>query len=245
MSQQSKFLHHTACEHCGSSDAKALYDNGGAFCFSCKKLTRGTVSGYVAQTERASFEVMPPDDIGYEYSQDALEWAKQYDITAADLIRNKVFWSPRFQQLMYVYQFADRPGIGLIQGRNFIAGRPKYFNRGDVSLVLPIYKPKDCDSSNILVLVEDAMSAIKITRDLCVDAMPILGSSLALPKITKLASKGYETIIVWLDHDKYKEAMRISTQIRYTGPNSFVVTTDLDPKCYDSSMIAQRLKVTA
>lgn len=31
----SKFLKHIACEHCGSSDANALYDDGHTYCFSC------------------------------------------------------------------------------------------------------------------------------------------------------------------------------------------------------------------
>jgi twinkle protein len=30
------FLYHEACNKCGSSDAKAVYDNGTAYCFSCK-----------------------------------------------------------------------------------------------------------------------------------------------------------------------------------------------------------------
>lgn len=30
------FLYHEPCDECGSSDAKAVYDNGTAFCFSCK-----------------------------------------------------------------------------------------------------------------------------------------------------------------------------------------------------------------
>lgn len=32
----SKFLRHTNCEECGSKDAKAIYSNGSAHCFSCK-----------------------------------------------------------------------------------------------------------------------------------------------------------------------------------------------------------------
>ena len=34
--QDSVFLRHEACEKCGSSDAKALYDDGTAYCFSCE-----------------------------------------------------------------------------------------------------------------------------------------------------------------------------------------------------------------
>lgn len=35
--EDSRFLRHEACEACGSSDAKAVYDNGSAYCFSCEK----------------------------------------------------------------------------------------------------------------------------------------------------------------------------------------------------------------
>ena len=32
----SKFLRHTACDACGSSDANALYDDGHTYCFNCE-----------------------------------------------------------------------------------------------------------------------------------------------------------------------------------------------------------------
>ena len=35
-----EFLRHEPCEVCGSSDAKAVYDDGNTFCFSCHNLTR-------------------------------------------------------------------------------------------------------------------------------------------------------------------------------------------------------------
>ena len=35
-----EFLRHEPCEVCGSSDAKAVYDDGNTFCFSCQTLTR-------------------------------------------------------------------------------------------------------------------------------------------------------------------------------------------------------------
>ena len=31
----SKFLKHIACEHCGSTDANSLYDDGHTHCFKC------------------------------------------------------------------------------------------------------------------------------------------------------------------------------------------------------------------
>ena len=35
-----EFIRHEPCETCGSSDAKAIYDDGSTFCFSCQTVTR-------------------------------------------------------------------------------------------------------------------------------------------------------------------------------------------------------------
>ena len=37
--QESEFIRHEPCPHCGSSDANALYSNGNHYCFSCETLT--------------------------------------------------------------------------------------------------------------------------------------------------------------------------------------------------------------
>jgi twinkle protein len=37
----SKFLKHVPCEHCGSSDANSLYDDGHQYCFACETYTEG------------------------------------------------------------------------------------------------------------------------------------------------------------------------------------------------------------
>ena len=34
-----EFLRHEPCEVCGSSDAKAVYDDGNTYCFSCQNFT--------------------------------------------------------------------------------------------------------------------------------------------------------------------------------------------------------------
>lgn len=38
---ESEFLRHEPCEHCGSSDAKAVYSDGHGYCFSCNKHFKG------------------------------------------------------------------------------------------------------------------------------------------------------------------------------------------------------------
>ncbi len=45
------FIKHTNCEHCGSSDANALYDDGSSHCFSCRK-TIGS-DGYKSEAKES------------------------------------------------------------------------------------------------------------------------------------------------------------------------------------------------
>lgn len=53
--QDSNFLRHEACESCGSSDGKAVYDDGHTYCFVCEAHQKGdgTVSPKVEQEVRA------------------------------------------------------------------------------------------------------------------------------------------------------------------------------------------------
>lgn len=244
------FTHHEPCYVCGSSDANAQYSDGSSHCFSCGYHKSSNVSGYVlAAAKKEDSDGDPvlklPDDIGYEYSQECLEWVDQYSLRATDLIRNTVMWSARRNQLIYVYPYMDKPGIGCIQARNFTPGTTKYYNQGDVNQVLPVYQYTKELPSKRLVLVEDAISAIKVCGVTWVDAMPLLGSHLPLHKIAKLKKLEYSTVTVWLDHDKYREALNIAEKLRYIGIDASVVTSDLDPKCYDTPYIAYKIGVVS
>ena len=244
MKSNSRFLHHTSCPDCGSSDALAVYEDGSEFCFSEHKLKkRSNMSGYVLQRKQEEDEsvLALPDDLSKEYSQEAVEWAAKYGVKVSDLIASKVFFSKRLNQLIYVYQFMDKPSIGCIQGRNFTPGRTKYFNIGDTHKVFPVYhytNPGDCSR---IVLVEDALSAIKIASNVWVDAMPLLGSSLPMHKLTEFRKRHYEHVTVWLDHDKYEAALAIQEKLKFLGLTVNVVRTDLDPKCYSPDEIARKL----
>ena len=40
-SDESTFLYHTSCDHCGSSDGNSVYDDGHTYCFVCDHFTSG------------------------------------------------------------------------------------------------------------------------------------------------------------------------------------------------------------
>lgn len=54
-----EFLHHGPCDHCGSSDAKAHYSDGGTHCFACKRTKKG--DGTITIEEEAPTDWTPVD----------------------------------------------------------------------------------------------------------------------------------------------------------------------------------------
>ena len=64
-----------------------------------------------------------------------------------------------------------------------------------------------------------------------------------LDKIARIPRMGYNHVIVWLDHDKYKEALNIEHKLNFVGITTDIICTDLDPKCYTSDIIKNRMNV--
>lgn len=238
----SQFLRHEACEVCGSSDAKAIYDDGGTYCFSCKSHKGSKISGFV----RESMETVKPDviqlpyDLSNEYSPEAIAWVASYGLRVDELISHGVKFSKHYNQLLYIFPKIDQSGVGIIQARNFNPGARKYFNQGEIRNVLPIFKYSTKDKQ-ALVIVEDCISAMKVSR--VFDAMPLLGSSLMLSKVPQIKRAGYLRVVVWLDHDKYKESVGIATKFQMLGINTHCICTDMDPKCYSMEQIKEKLNV--
>jgi DNA primase len=97
-------------------------------------------------------------------------------------------------------------------------------------------------NGDTIVCVEDVLSAIKIARlspDYC--ATPLLGSSMSL-ETTQSLSERFKSILIWLDRDKAKEAIRISRNLKQRGILVDVVISPKDPKEYDKGEITTWLK---
>lgn len=65
MADDSTFTHHGPCETCGSSDAKAHYDDGHSFCFTCADYSKADTTGPSEATVRKGHV----DLIGGEYAE--------------------------------------------------------------------------------------------------------------------------------------------------------------------------------
>lgn len=242
MQTMTHFVKHIPCTSCGSSDARALYADGGEFCFSCcaYKPAHGTVPWAVKEVEPVEVTLALPDDANYNFPPKCIEWFQQYDVNVEEIIKYGILWSEKKQQLLFSFnKISDPHTLGCIQARSFANHiTRKYINQGKVDDVLPIFYAKE--PSNPIVLVEDAISALKVAR--VYDAMPLLGSHIPYHKVLALKNSGHREVVVWLDHDKYTTAMEICEKFQLVGVKTRVICTDLDPKCYTTTTIRRHIE---
>lgn len=196
-----------------------------------------------------------PQDCSIEFPDAIGKYLSRYAIQVGDAVRRGLLWSNFYEQLIFpYYSYRERGRLVCIQARNFNkerASKAKYFNQGSASETLPIYKASthrdnpyevhgERDANNgladkgKLLITEDALSAIKIAHQ-C-DAMPCLGTYLPKHKIMALRPL-YSSVIVWLDHDKWREARAIADSFKLLGVKASTLLTELDPKCYTDDEI--------
>ncbi len=244
-----KFVKHTKCPQCGSRDNLGVYSDDSKYCFGCGYTERGDHVSAIRESnveERNSVSKLPAD-AGFDFSADGVRFLRQYAITVEEAISRGIKWSEREQQLIFSYY--DREGnLACVQARNFNpyrVAKAKYYNQGSPKEVLPIYKNSGARSSGLvsvsrrLVITEDTLSAVCIARQS--DAMPALGTYVPVQKIMALAGL-YEFIVVWLDHDKWREAREIADNCKWVGLSARTVFSELDPKCYSNEEITEYLK---
>ena len=233
-----RFLYHTSCERCGSSDAKAIYSQGDSFCFSCRSVNSAKISPYVTQQAESEMQDKPvryPSDATKHYSEGALAWCKKYEITVEQLLKETIYYSSARDQLIFGFEADGKLLAYQARNLNPVSKAKRYYTCGDVNNLLPIYPCRYPVPGTInnrrLVLVEDCLSAIKVaaTEALGADAMPLLGSGINLRKLTQL-KRFYEVLEVFLDPDMWHKSLNIVKQAQMLGFQARAVQSDRDPK---------------
>ena len=248
-----RFLYHTSCDNCGSSDAKAVYSQGDSFCFSCRKPTGSKISPYVASSLRPDAEedtkVALPSDVTQNYPEHAVAWCNKYDITVQQMLQNNMVYSKWKDQLILAF-YGNTGDLLAYQARNLnaVSKAKRYYTCGDVNNLLPIYSCRhplpDGQHNRRLVLVEDCLSAIKVsyTRDLGASAMCLLGSGISRTKLSRLRPF-YDLLDVFLDPDMWHKSLSIVKQAQLLGFQARPVQSDRDPKEHTYKELDNLLKV--
>jgi hypothetical protein len=237
------FLHHEPCPECRRRGQDRKGDNLGVWddhkwCFKCTYREGG--EGLSLEQIKHQFQGVELEekqrnalDFPLDYSRnirlDALAWIKKFGITEKELDKHFVGWSNSRQMLIYPI-FDKEGGLVMWQGRNFGNGL-KYFTNGDKSHyhLLNAYAP---DSP--LVVVEDMVSAIKISRQFAV--LPLFG---AFPsrRLMFHMSQRFVELVIWLDPNMKKEMLNYQKRAESYFAKVRVVFSELDPKYYNDGEI--------
>jgi hypothetical protein len=168
-------------------------------------------------------------DLTTDIPMKAKQWLLKYGITNEEIGQNNIAYNANSDILVLLHT------QNYWQGRCFGDQHQKYLSKGNKPLT--IY-----GNGDTIVCVEDVLSAIKIARlspDYC--ATPLLGSSMSL-ETTQSLSERFKKILIWLDRDKAKEAIRISRNLKQRGILVDVVISPKDPKDYEKGEIITWLK---
>ena len=127
------FEQHEPCPKCGSKDNLGRYSDGSAYCFGCGYTEKS--SRYSPATNRVFEERairIPQDATPQVASTPGGTWLAQYGITALEIQRYRMLWSPSRQQL--IFPLYNKNGeLVAYQGRNFKPdSKGKYFSQGKI-----------------------------------------------------------------------------------------------------------------
>lgn len=224
------FIKHLPCPNCGSKDNLAEYIDH-YYCFGCSHWkSKNDIKSVRSRLQ--SQQAMLSDEISINVTDniptEAMQWLLQYGITKADVDSNHIGWCNDLQILVLVNT------ANYYQGRSFLTG-VKYKSKGKKPLLW-------YGNGDILVCVEDVISAIKVSKaNPNVTATPLLGSSIPLD-LTETILERFKTVRVWLDRDKAIEAVKQARNIKQKGIDCEAIITPLDPKEYSTGEINEWLR---
>lgn len=206
-------------------DNLAVYSDGHKYCFKCGFTVQANPflnsSRSVKKYNRNSNLItVPIKSKGYD-------WLLKYNITREE-VDNFFLWDENKEQLVYRNRDFTNTRNFKYKVKAFCYGEKPYSIVGEVKPVKRI------------VLVEDLVSAIKVSRHY--NAVPLFGTtcpSEALKQLLRVSN----IITVWLDKDVLKNALKLRS---YAFKQGFSVVhllrTDLDPKCYSDQEIIDYLE---
>lgn len=197
-----KFIEHAPCERCGSSDALAKYDDGGSFCFVCKKPGPGAVKGTVYREPKVEvskdytplttvFHAFPARGIGRDavrrYNVDVNQ-DENSDVEARyPVFRNGTHVGNKVRRAgkRFYYEGSVRDGLDLFGQQAFPAGSAK---------AITIVEGQD-----------DALAAFELTGSQF-PVVSVHGSGSAVDDCKRNYEylNSFETIVINFDRDEEK-----------------------------------------
>lgn len=205
-------------------DNLAIYPDGGGYCFSCSFVIPAKHRPPPKEDDEDSLE-----DFKLQWTKgfprSTIEWFAKYGIDK-DVVHEWFFYNHYTNR--HVFPIFKNNKLVFFEERNVHGVLPKSITRGyrqPMVINRGVPDTHGCD----VCLVEDIVSAIKVATE--VPTISLFGSVLPDSFIPHLPGGG--TIYVWLDFDKYKEALKLAAKLSNCGHTTRVICTKEDPKEYN------------
>ena len=223
-------------------DNLAIFADGHKHCFACGYHLSGNKSIDNMKKKLYQWKPSDPKDLDileeavYNIPPEPLTWLKKYNLTNDDILRHNIFWYPPKKLLVFPIYDGDR--LVAFSGRYFGDNpeHPKYITKVAKH---GFWKFIPKTGSDIIVLTEDVVSAIRVSHNF--NAVPLLGTNAPTDLFLRLLPL-HLRMVTWLDRDKAKEAMTISSRARQYFPAQTLVTPK-DPKYYTNQEIKEFVDV--
>jgi len=223
-------------EGCKSSDAYTTYSDGSTYCFSCAGYESAKTGEYKGMQymgpPKESVNMLRPyaqrQDVDLYNCKELYLHLRQF--LEDDEIDKYFFYVPTFQR--YVFAHAEDTDEPFYEARGTRNRVPKSLIEGTrpEKLILGNYK-----ETGIVVVVEDLLSAIKVSRHY--GAMPLFGSFMSKNQQAAISHiPNLRMVVMWLDDDKYNLGMKYAKEMGMLC-HSVAVHTDKDPKAYGQDPI--------
>lgn len=196
---------------------------------------------------------LPTQDAMYhpkDWPVDARVWFYKAGINNDDIAALRAFWSPRMRRLVVPYYTlsGDAAWIARDVAWTKMSTRPKYLFPEGVSRGGGAVFARDPDAEPTgVVIVEDVLSAFRVSQDTDLDGIAAQGTSLdrnALARIAMVSNMRRVPVFTWLDPDRYGQmgAARIRTQLGNMGVTVRNIVSARDPKLHEPHEIREALE---
>lgn len=211
------FMKHEPCPHCGSKDNLARYSDDSAWCFGCGYYERGR--GKTLNAFKAPYT--PPTRLVATLPPTMERELLKRGLNASERVLFQ--YNPSTDRLVWQN--------GEFREERSFTKTPKVLSYGTKPFV-PFGEGPE------IVLVEDLFSALRVAR--VTRSVPLFGSIVTKPWAVML-TKLDRPVILWLDADKYTEAIKQAASLRLLGLDVRVVRTPEDPKAYTPDEVRELL----
>jgi len=211
----------------------ARYADGGAYCFNCGYfILPNGISAISKEVQKDTNAISLPGGVSQVLPERALQWLRNYSLTDHDIKLNNILWSEYHQRIVFpiIISGTLMGWIGRSVDPDVV---PKVYTRGALHEIT--YILGNTRASKIIV-VEDIISAIRVSTAEGCAVSPLFGSHVSTRKMLTLR-RYYDELIIWLDKDKEKESVKFAQKAREFGIKARTVITDYDPKTYSDSEI--------